>query len=98
MQSRGARRRGTEKPLKRDDAWWKARAILEFMQKSVSQKLVPSKNLTLAGFARAMARSYDIEDAATAEIYIQAYADQIVVMLESKKHEAWTTRPIYNEL
>ena len=91
-------RRAAGQPVKRDDAWWKARAILEFMHKAHALKLVSSKSLTIDQFAVAMARSYDVEDEETAATYIQAYADQLILMMETKKYEVWTTRPIYEEL
>lgn len=105
--SRHARRKsaGSKTPdaPKKDDNWWEAAALFEFMQKAVNQRVVrPGRNqITLDRVAELIVRRYEIEEVETAKTVLLVHAQNLCYMMDHPRRKTvqfFADEPIYQEL
>ena len=92
----------TEAP-KKDDNWWEAAALFEFMQKAVQQRVlqVGQNHITVDRVAKLIVRRYEIEDVNTAKNVLLVHAQSLCYMIDNprrKNIQLFASEPIYQEL
>lgn len=93
----------TPEAPKKDDNWWEAAALFEFMQKAVNQRVVrPGRNqITLDRVAELIVRRYEIEEVETAKNVLWVHAQNLCYMMDHPRRKAiqfFAAEPIYQEL
>lgn len=93
----------TAEAPKKDDNWWEAAALFEFMQKAVNQRVmrVGRNQITLDRVAELVVRRYEIEEAETAKNVLLVHAQNICYMMDHPRRKAiqfFASEPIYQEL
>ncbi|PVI04285.1 hypothetical protein DM02DRAFT_586525 [Periconia macrospinosa] len=93
----------SEAPPKKDDNWWEAAAIYEFIRSAVNKRaLKPGSNhITLDRVATLMVRRYEIEEAETARSVLLVHAQNLCYKMRhprSKSARFLVDEPIYHEL
>ncbi|KAF1834727.1 hypothetical protein BDW02DRAFT_639168 [Decorospora gaudefroyi] len=96
----------TPKPAeapKKDDNWWEAAALFEFMQKAVNQRVLREgrNQITLDRVAELVVRRYEIEELETAKNVLLVHAQNICYMVDHprrKNVQFFASEPIYREL
>lgn len=93
----------TPEAPKKDDNWWEAAALFEFMQKAVNQRVVrPGRNqITLDRVAELIVKRYEIEEVETAKSVLLVHAQNICYMMDHPRRKAiqfFAAEPIYQEL
>ncbi|KAF2653860.1 hypothetical protein K491DRAFT_602041 [Lophiostoma macrostomum CBS 122681] len=86
---------------KKDDNWWKASALFEFIQKAVNQRAVHVGHVTLERVAKLLVRRYQIDEEETARNVLRVHASNLCYMINHprrKNLEAYRREPIYGEL
>lgn len=88
---------------KKDDNWWEAAALFEFMQKAVNQRAlrVGRHQITLERVAELIVRRYEIEDVQTAQQVLQVHAQNLCYMMAHPRRKAiryFASEPIYHTL
>ncbi|KAJ6194830.1 hypothetical protein J3E72DRAFT_387545 [Bipolaris maydis] len=105
--SRHARRKsvGSKTPdaPKKNDNWWEAAALFEFMQKAVNQRVVrPGRNqITLDRVAELIVRRYEIDEVETAKTVLLVHAQNLCYMMDHPRRKTvqfFANEPIYQEL
>ena len=92
----------TEVP-KKDDNWWEAAALFEFIQKAVNQKVLRAgrNQITLDRVAELVVRRYEIEELETANNVLLVHAQNICYMMDHPRRKTiqfFSAEPIYREL
>ncbi|KAH7371041.1 hypothetical protein BKA66DRAFT_514456 [Pyrenochaeta sp. MPI-SDFR-AT-0127] len=90
-------------PPKKDDNWWEASALFEFMQKAVNQRVLrPGRNnITLARVAELIVKRYEIEDIETAQNVLLVHAQNLCYIMDHPRRQSvrfFAKEPIYEEL
>jgi hypothetical protein len=86
---------------KKDDNWWEAAVIWEFMQKAVTQKLVYHNHVTVERIAALMVKRFEIEETRMAEHYILAHASNLCYMMQHPRRRTnrfFIDEPIFTQL
>ncbi|KAE8853165.1 hypothetical protein HRS9122_00157 [Pyrenophora teres f. teres] len=92
----------TEAP-KKDDNWWEAAALFEFIQKAVNQKVLRAgrSQITLDRVAELVVRRYEIEELETAKNVLLVHAQNLCYMMDHPRRKTiqfFSAEPIYQEL
>ncbi len=92
----------TEAP-KKDDNWWEAAALFEFMQKAVNQRVLRTgrNHITVDRVAELVVRRYEIEEMETAKNVLLVHAQNLCYMMDHprrKNVQFFASEPIYQEL
>ncbi|KAF2111359.1 hypothetical protein BDV96DRAFT_582045 [Lophiotrema nucula] len=100
--------RGTRKPVeksgdapRKDDNWWEAAAIFEFMQKAVNQRAMQVGHVTISKVAQLMVKRYQIDEVRTSTDVILVHAENLSYMMDHprrKNIQYFANEPIYQEL
>ncbi|KAF2439188.1 hypothetical protein P171DRAFT_436520 [Karstenula rhodostoma CBS 690.94] len=107
QQSRSARSRShTEKPTaapKKDDSWWAAAAIYEFIRSAVNKRVLrPGRDqITIDRVAELMTKRYEIDEVDTARNVLLVHAKNLCYKMNhprSKSAIFLVDEPIYREL
>ncbi|KAF2189092.1 hypothetical protein K469DRAFT_564168 [Zopfia rhizophila CBS 207.26] len=86
---------------KKDENWWEAAAIFEFMQKIVNQGVVHIGHVTLERVAKLLVKRYEIDDIDVAINVIRVHASNLCYMIEHRRRkniQYFIDEPIYQEL
>jgi hypothetical protein len=88
---------------KKDDNWWEAAALFEFMQKAVNQRALRAgrNQITLERVAHLVVRRYEIEELETAQNILLVHAQNLCYMMRHprrKNVQFFANEPIYHEL
>ncbi|KAG9190964.1 hypothetical protein G6011_09052 [Alternaria panax] len=88
---------------KKDDNWWEAAALFEFMQKAVNQRVLRAgrNQITVDRVAELVVRRYEIEDAEVAKNVLLVHAQNLCYMMDHPRRKAiqfFASEPIYQEL
>ncbi|KAF1989853.1 hypothetical protein K402DRAFT_316012, partial [Aulographum hederae CBS 113979] len=95
------RNRVLSQTLKKDDAYWRARAVWEIMLKAQAAQSADDDTLTIDDYARALRRQYELDNEVQAANYIRALAIQLVGLMQKKgrrRNIEWTDSKVYGEL
>jgi hypothetical protein len=92
-----------EVPPKKDNNWWEAAALFEFMQKAVNQRVlrVGRNRITLERVAQLVTRRYEIEETETAQNVLFVHAQNLCYMMDHPRRQDirfFVNEPIYQEL
>ncbi|KNG52491.1 hypothetical protein DDE82_006341 [Stemphylium lycopersici] len=93
----------TKEVPKKDDNWWEAAALFEFMQKAVNQRAMRAgrNQITLDRVAELVVRRYEIEEMETAKNVLLVHAQNICYMMDHPRRKViqfFAAEPIYQEL
>ncbi|KAI8932038.1 hypothetical protein NX059_010930 [Plenodomus lindquistii] len=88
---------------KKDNNWWEAAALFEFMQKAVNQRVlrVGRNHITLDKVAELIVRRYEIEDVQTAREVLLVHAQNLCYMMAHPRRKSiryFASEPIYHTL
>ncbi|KAF2851538.1 hypothetical protein T440DRAFT_517520 [Plenodomus tracheiphilus IPT5] len=88
---------------KKDENWWEAAALFEFMQKAVNQRVlrVGKHRMTLQRVAELIVRRYEIDDGQTAQHVLLVHAQNLCYMMAHPRRKSiryFTSEPIYHTL
>lgn len=86
---------------RKDDNWWEAAAMFEFMQKAVNQGAMRVGHVTIERLAKLMVKRYEIEDTWIATNVILVHASNLCYMMDHprrKNIQFFAQEPIYEEL
>jgi hypothetical protein len=88
---------------KKDDNWWEAAALFEFMQKAVNQRALRAgrNQITLERVAHLVVRRYEIEELDTAQNVLLVHAQNLCYMMHHprrKNVQFFANEPICHEL
>lgn len=100
--SRSHTQKPSERP-KKDDNWWEAAAIYEFIRSAVNKRVLRSgrDHITLDRVADLMTKRYEIEEAETARNVLLVHAQNLCYKIDhprSKSAKFLAEEPIYREL
>jgi hypothetical protein len=98
--------KATPKPVeapKKDDNWWEAATLFEFMQKAVNQRVMRAgrNQITLERVAQLIIRRYEIEELETAQNVLLVHASNLCYMMDHPRRKIiryFADEPIYQEL
>lgn len=90
-------------PPKKDDNWWEAAALFEFMQKVVNLRVlrVGRGQITIERVAELIVKRYEIEEVETARNVLLVHAKNLCYMMDHPKRKSiqfFASEPIYEEL
>ncbi|KAF1847061.1 uncharacterized protein K460DRAFT_402425 [Cucurbitaria berberidis CBS 394.84] len=90
-------------PPKKDDNWWEAAALFEFMQKAVNQRVlrVARNHITLERVAELIVKRYEIDELETAQNVLLVHAQNLCYMMDHPRRQSikfFASEPIYQEL
>ena len=93
----------TEEVPKKDDNWWEATVLFEFMQKAVNQRVVRAgrNSITVDRIAQLIIKRYEIEDVQTARHVLLVHAQNLCYMMDHPRRQSirfFAAEPIYGEL
>lgn len=88
---------------KKDDNWWEAATLFEFMQKAVNQRVIRAgrNSITLDRVALLIIKRYEIEDVQTARNVLLVHARNLCYMMDRPRRQNirfFAAEPIYGEL
>jgi hypothetical protein len=88
---------------KKDDNWWEAAALFEFMQKAVNQRVLRAgrNQITVDRVAEFIVRRYEIEGVEIAKNVLLVHAQNLCYMMDHARRKAiqfFVSEPIYQEL
>ncbi|KAL6703523.1 hypothetical protein ACN47E_009548 [Coniothyrium glycines] len=93
------------KPIlpRKDDNWWEAAALFEFMQKAVNQRVirVGRNQITLARVAELVVKRYEIEEIEAAKNVLLVHAPNLCYMMLHPRRQSvrfFVNEPVYREL
>ncbi|KAJ4983249.1 defective in methylation-7 protein [Stagonosporopsis vannaccii] len=94
--------RATDAP-KKDDNWWEAATLFEFMQKAVNQRVIRAgrNSITVDRVAQLIIKRYEIEDVQTARNILLVHAQNLCYMMDHPRRQNirfFAAEPIYGEL
>ncbi|CBX96731.1 hypothetical protein IAQ61_005406 [Plenodomus lingam] len=92
-----------EAPPKKDENWWEAAALFEFVQKIVNQRVlrVGKNQITLERVAELIVRRYEIEEVQMAQHVLLVHAENLCYMMAHPRRKSisyFTSEPIYHTL
>jgi hypothetical protein len=92
-----------EEAPKKDNNWWEAAALFEFMQKAVNQRVVRAgrNQITLERVAQLVVKRYEIEELETAQNVLLVHARNLCYMMDHPRRKTirfFADEPIYREL
>ncbi|PSN65977.1 hypothetical protein BS50DRAFT_588765 [Corynespora cassiicola Philippines] len=102
--SRGkAQDANTSEAPKKDDNWWEAAALFEFMQKAVNHRVLRTSqgHITVERVAKLVVRRYEIDELEVARNYLLVHAQNLCYMMDHPRRQSirfFTEEPIYREL
>ncbi|KAF2734473.1 hypothetical protein EJ04DRAFT_466552 [Polyplosphaeria fusca] len=85
----------------KDDNWWEATAMFDFMQKAMNHRAMRVGHVTIAKVSELMCKRYEIEDVETAKSAILVHADNLLYLMDRprrKKVQDFANEPIHHEL
>jgi hypothetical protein len=90
-------------PPKKDDNWWEAAALFEFMQKAVNQRIIRAgrNSITVERVAQLIIKRYEIEGVETARNVLLVHAQNLCYMMDHPRRQNvrfFAAEPIYGEL
>lgn len=93
----------TNEAPKKDNNWWEAATLFEFMQKAVNQRVLRAgrNQITLERVAQLIVRRYEIEEAETAQNVLLVHARNLCYMMDHPRRKIvrfFADEPIYKEL
>lgn len=93
----------TEAPPKKDDNWWEAATLFEFMQKAVNQRVIRAgrNSITIERVAQLLIKRFEIDDVATACNVLLVHAQNLCYMMDHPRRQNirfFAAEPIYGEL
>jgi hypothetical protein len=86
---------------KKDDNWWEAAAIFEFMQKAVNQGAMRVGHVTLDRLAQLIVKRYEIDEVDTAKNVLLVHANNLCYIMDHPRRKSirfFASEPIYSEL
>jgi hypothetical protein len=88
---------------KKDDNWWEAAALFEFMQKAVNQRVLRAgrQQITLERVAQLVVKRYEIEELEIAQNVLLVHARNLCYMMDHPRRKStrfFADEPIYQEL
>ncbi|KAF1940062.1 hypothetical protein EJ02DRAFT_407224 [Clathrospora elynae] len=88
---------------KKDDNWWEAAALFEFMQKAVNQQVLRAgrNHITIDRVAELTIKRYEIEEVETARSVLLVHARNLCYMMDHPRRQNirfFASEPIYQEL
>ena len=88
---------------KKDDNWWEAAALFEFMQKVVNQRVLRAgrNQITVDRVAELIVRRYEIEGVEIAKNVLLVHAQNLCYMMDHARRKSiqfFVSEPIYQEL
>lgn len=86
---------------KKDNNWWEAMAIFEFMQKAVNRGAIHVGSITLEKVAKLIVKRYEIDDFETARNVIVVHAANLCYLMDHPKRknvQYFASEPIYEQL
>lgn len=88
---------------KKDDNWWEAAALFEFMQKAVNQRVMRAgrNQITLERVAELVVRRYEIDEVDMAKNVLLVHARNLCHMMNHPRRQAvryFVNEPIYHVL
>lgn len=88
---------------KKNDNWWEAAALFEFMQKAVNQRVLRAGRgqITVARVAQLIVKRYEIEELETAQNVLLVHAQNLCYMMDHPRRKSirfYAEEPIYREL
>lgn len=107
LEGRGGRGRPpvpkTTTAPKKDDNWWEAAALFEFMQKAVNQRVVRAgrNQITLERVAELVVKRYEIEELDMAKNVLLVHAQNLCYMMDHPRRQNvkfFASEPIYQTL
>jgi hypothetical protein len=93
----------TDEVPKKNDNWWEAAALFEFMQKVVNQHVLKAgrNQVTLERVAQLVVKRYEIEELETAQNVLLVHARNLCYMMDHPRRKStqfFVDEPIYQEL
>ena len=93
----------TDAPPKKDDNWWEAATLFEFMQKAVNQRVIRAgrNSITIERVAQLLIKRFEIDDVATAHNVLLVHAQNLCYMMDHPRRQNirfFAAEPIYGEL
>lgn len=93
----------TDDAPKKDDNWWEAATLFEFMQKAVNQRVIRAgrNSITVDRVAQLIIKRYEIEDVQTARNVLLVHAQNLCYMMDHPRRQNirfFAAEPIYGEL
>lgn len=95
----------SDEPPKRNNNWWEASALFEFMQKAVNQRVLRAgrNQITVERVAQLVVRRYEIEEEEVARNVLLVHAQNLCYMMDhptrqKKMKQFFASEPIYQEL
>jgi hypothetical protein len=93
----------TDKAPKKNDNWWEAAALFEFMQKAVNQHVLRAgrNQITLERVAQLVVKRYEIEEVEIARSVLLVHAMNLCYMMDHPRRKStrfFADEPIYREL
>jgi hypothetical protein len=88
---------------KKDDNWWEAAALFEFMQKAVNQRVLRAgrNQITLERVAQLVVKRYEIEELEIAQNVLLVHARNLCYMMDHPRRKSvrfFADEPLYQEL
>lgn len=88
---------------KKNDNWWEASTLFEFMQKAVNQRALRAgrNQITLERVAQLIVKRYEIEELETAQNVLLVHAQNLCYMMDHprrKNIQFFASEPIYQQL
>jgi hypothetical protein len=92
-----------DKVPKKDDNWWEAAALFEFMQKAVNQRVLRAgrNQITLERVAQLVVKRYEIEELETARSVLLVHATNLCYVMDHPRRKStrfFAEEPVYREL
>ncbi|KAF9700366.1 hypothetical protein EKO04_002014 [Ascochyta lentis] len=93
----------TDEPPKKDDNWWEAATLFEFMQKAVNQRVIRAgrNSITVEQVAQLVIKRFEIDDVETAQNVLLVHAQNLCYMMDHPRRQNirfFAAEPIYGEL
>ncbi|KAJ4349237.1 hypothetical protein N0V95_004726 [Ascochyta clinopodiicola] len=92
-----------DEPPKKDDNWWEASVLFEFMQKAVNQRVIRAgrNSITVERVAQLIIKRYEIDNVETARNVLLVHAQNLCYMMDHPRRQNirfFAAEPIYGEL
>lgn len=93
----------TDAPPKKDDNWWEAATLFEFMQKAVNQRVIRAgrNSITIERVAQLLIKRFEIDHVATARNVLLVHAQNLCYMMDHPRRQNirfFAAEPVYGEL
>ncbi|UPX15050.1 uncharacterized protein EKO05_0005515 [Ascochyta rabiei] len=92
-----------DEPPKKDDNWWEASVLFEFMQKAVNQRVIRAgrNSITVERVAQLIVKRYEIDNVETARNVLLVHAQNLCYLMDHPRRQSirfFAAEPIYGEL